>query len=300
MSADVVVELASRDFQPATCTAVLALAYNPRATPVMERLAGRIAAEAGARTSRELALAVYDWVRVRVRYRRDPHEREFIRTPASLALAALRGTAAGDCDDHAALVMALAAALGLPTRLILTRDRGRARSRTYHHIHTEVEVEGGWLPLDTSLDWVPRGARAPGAARVAIYPADLPDEVLFLGREDEGLGFVSTAIRVGGGLVGAAIDSQAAKSAIRAQKTAAQAVIAAQERLETRRFELDAAAYEAERERLARLEAEAAHREELREWSEGDTSWSSAATEISVIGLGIAVVSLLLQVFGEK
>lgn len=299
MSADVVVELSSRDFQPATCTAVLALAYNPRSTPVMERLAGKIVREAEASTRRELALAVYDWVRARVRYRRDPHEREFLRAPAGLAAAALRGEAAGDCDDHACLVMALAAALGLPTRLVLTRDRNRPRSRSYHHIHTEAEVDGGWLPLDSSMDWVPRGTRAPGSARVVVYPADLPDELLFLGREDEGLGFVSTAIRVGGGIVAAAIDAQAAKQAVQAQEAALQAIAGARERLEARRLELDAATYEAERERLARLEAEHRHREELREWSEADTNWSTASTVISVIGTGVALVSLLMQL-GEK
>ena len=50
---------------------------------------------------------------------------------------------------------------------------------------------------------------------------------------------------------------------------------------------------------LARLEAEHRHREELREWSEADTNWSTASTVISVIGTGVALVSLLMQL-GEK
>lgn len=97
------------------------------------------------------ARAIYAWVRRNIRYQKDPLGIETVQSP--VVTLRLR---AGDCDDHSALVVGLAAAVGIPGRF---RVIGTS-SESFIHIWPELLVGGKWLPADTTegggLGWRPR------------------------------------------------------------------------------------------------------------------------------------------------
>lgn len=87
------------------------------------------------------AAAIWRWVRDHVRYIPDPVDVETIQDPEiTLTLRA------GDCDDHTALVAALAQSIGIPVRL---RVVGQSPDR-FEHIFGELFVNGKWMPADTT------------------------------------------------------------------------------------------------------------------------------------------------------
>lgn len=94
------------------------------------------------------AQALFNWVRVRIRYIKDTLNIETIQDPEITAK-----LQAGDCDDHAALLAALALSVGIPVRFVVL---GPSR-QNFQHIYTEMLCAGRWVPVDTASD-LPFGA----------------------------------------------------------------------------------------------------------------------------------------------
>ena len=87
------------------------------------------------------AKALFEYVRKLVRYIPDPIDVETVQSPE----VTLR-VAAGDCDDHTALVAALAMSIGIPARY---RVVGFASDK-FAHIFPELQINGKWIPADTT------------------------------------------------------------------------------------------------------------------------------------------------------
>jgi hypothetical protein len=97
--------------------------------------------------------ALFEWVRDRVRYTRDPFRVEVLHSARKLA--ELR---AGDCDDKTILLGAMLESVGHPVRLVLTGPDPR-RPRLFSHVYLEVSHRGRWIPLDATMSkpagWAP-------------------------------------------------------------------------------------------------------------------------------------------------
>jgi len=93
------------------------------------------------RATVESAEAIFDYVIENIRYVPDPVEVETVQDP-EVTLTIL----AGDCDDHSALVAALAQAIGIPARY---RVVGNSRDH-FSHIFPELNIDGKWYPADTT------------------------------------------------------------------------------------------------------------------------------------------------------
>lgn len=88
------------------------------------------------------AKAIFRWVKHHIRYVRDPAGLETVQAPeVTLQLRA------GDCDDHTALVAALAAALAIPVRYVVV---GPSKGR-FVHIFPQVFVGNAWFNSDTTM-----------------------------------------------------------------------------------------------------------------------------------------------------
>ena len=87
--------------------------------------------------------ALYKWVRDNIRYRFDPVSMEWLQSPNRT----LRERA-GDCDDIAVLLGALAESIGYKTRL-LTVGPEKERPK---HIAIQVRIPPHWITLDPVLE----------------------------------------------------------------------------------------------------------------------------------------------------
>ena len=87
------------------------------------------------------ARAIYGYVSRSIRYQKDPIGIETVQSP----LATLQ-IKAGDCDDHVALVAALALSVGIPARF---RVVGYFKDEMIH-IFPELYVNGRWTAADTT------------------------------------------------------------------------------------------------------------------------------------------------------
>jgi len=88
-----------------------------------------------------VARSIYSWVSRNVAYISDPVGAEYVQDPLTTV-----NLGAGDCDDHAALVGALALAVGLPARLAVVGND----QNSFDHIFPELLVSGSWVPCDTT------------------------------------------------------------------------------------------------------------------------------------------------------
>lgn len=93
--------------------------------------------------------ALFEWVRERTRFTRDPRGVEVLQHPASYLLRQIRqeGVAYTDCDDAAMLFAALAETAGYATRF---RVQGPPDGAPYSHVVVDVRVNGRWLSFDPS------------------------------------------------------------------------------------------------------------------------------------------------------
>jgi hypothetical protein len=118
------------------------------------------------------AKAIFEWVRSHVRYQKDPVGIETVQSP--VVTLRLR---AGDCDDHAALVAALASAVGIPSRFRVVG----ATVNNLMHIVPELFAGGRWWWADTT-------ERFPFGVRPGRFPVErvysLRGEVNMLGQSD--------------------------------------------------------------------------------------------------------------------
>lgn len=91
----------------------------------------------------ELA-AVFNGVRARVAYRKDPVGNETLSPAADIL-----ESGAGDCDDlNGVLLPSLLGALGYPTRLVTIA--ASPYSEDFSHIYCKALVQGQWIPLDAA------------------------------------------------------------------------------------------------------------------------------------------------------
>lgn len=91
--------------------------------------------------------SLFTWVQGHIRYTKDPVTKEKLYPP--MELLKIR---AGDCDDIAMLLGALAIALGYPARLV-TVAANPDYPQEFSHVYTEVEVPAGsgrWVAVDAA------------------------------------------------------------------------------------------------------------------------------------------------------
>ena len=91
--------------------------------------------------------SLFTWVQGPIRYTKDPVTKEKLTPP--MELLKIR---AGDCDDSAMLMAALAIALGYPARLV-TVAANPDFPEDFSHVYTEVEVPAGserWVAVDAA------------------------------------------------------------------------------------------------------------------------------------------------------
>lgn len=90
---------------------------------------------------------IFYWVRSRVRYVRDPRQKELFQ-----ALGVTLQNGFGDCDDFTGALAALLKGAGfrVKARVIATRPGG-----PYVHIYPLVEVAGKWKALDATVNFPP-------------------------------------------------------------------------------------------------------------------------------------------------
>lgn len=106
-----------------------------------------------------IAGAIHRFVKGRIRYVNDPIGIETVQQPEiTLKLGA------GDCDDQAALVAALARAVGIPARFAVIGQT----PEQFKHIFTELQINGSWLPADTTSPR-PFGTPAPNLGVKKVY-----------------------------------------------------------------------------------------------------------------------------------
>lgn len=84
---------------------------------------------------------LYDWTTNVVRYVRDPIDVETVQSPETTLK-----IKAGDCDDHATLMAAWAANLGIPARFVTAGPTPEHMT----HIYTELLIDGRWIAADTT------------------------------------------------------------------------------------------------------------------------------------------------------
>lgn len=96
--------------------------------------------------------AIFAWVQANIRYTKDPVTKEKLYPPQELLK-----TRAGDCDDMAMLIAAIAIADGYPARLVTVSSSPDSPDE-FSHVYVEVEVPPG------SGNWIALDAARPGAA----------------------------------------------------------------------------------------------------------------------------------------
>lgn len=141
------------------------LVNNSLHRPYIRILALRILerANTSSRDPVRAAWAIFTWVRHEIAYVKDPINVETVQEPEVTAK-----LKAGDCDDHAALVMALGLAIGMPGRFVVV---GMSPDN-FQHIYTELNCNGQWIPLDTAsnLDFGRAGILS--AKKIYSYTGD--------------------------------------------------------------------------------------------------------------------------------
>ena len=124
--------------------------------------------------------------------RLNTHVYEYVEKVPSMGvpsgLAVLR-SAQGDCNEHTALFVSLARAVGIPTRIaagVVFSDRVGDRGAFYYHAWPEVQLGGAvdWVPVDPTFGQLPADA-----THVKIVEGDLDRQVEIMGVMGK-LGFV--------------------------------------------------------------------------------------------------------------
>lgn len=96
-------------------------------------------------------LALYEFVRDRIRYVKDVNGIETLHTPEMVLY-----NAQGDCDDKSILLSSLLESLGHKTRLVAVGFR----KNSFSHVYPEVFLNGKWVSLETTepvdIGWRPR------------------------------------------------------------------------------------------------------------------------------------------------
>lgn len=106
------------------------------------------------------ARAIFEYVRDRIRYVRDPVDVEALSDPI-----ATLNMGSGDCDDKVVLLCSLLNAIGHETRMIAMRED---RNGPYCHVYAETKLGTRWIPMETTEPWE-FGRAAPSAGTMVVY-----------------------------------------------------------------------------------------------------------------------------------
>lgn len=102
---------------------------------------------AGRGTRREQARALFDFIREKLTYTRDPVGVEMTKSPSVMVeQISDRGVSYGDCDDHACLSYAMLNSIGIPAKLRVAWYQ----KPMPQHIYAIVQLDGVWYPFDTT------------------------------------------------------------------------------------------------------------------------------------------------------
>jgi len=96
------------------------------------------------------ALACYYWVCGHIRYLRDIHKVEFLKSPRRLL-----ATGTGDCDDMATLLAAMLMSCGNEVRFV-TVGFQNSSPPAFSHVFLQVKTPHGWVSLDPVSNKVTR------------------------------------------------------------------------------------------------------------------------------------------------
>lgn len=98
--------------------------------------------------------ALFNYVRDRIHYVRDPHNAELLQSPANTIRFGY-----GDCDDKTTLLCALLLAIGNRARVVMRAIA--TGGREFSHVFPLVEVGGRLLALDATYQGTPLGWQHP-------------------------------------------------------------------------------------------------------------------------------------------
>lgn len=134
------------------------------------------------------ASAVYQFVRDRVRYTKDPKGMEYVQTPGHmLTMIQKRGQAYGDCDDKTVLGLSMLKNLGYDVAIRVAQYRPQG---TYTHVYGLVKIKNVWMvfdatPIDKELGWEAQAVKVQDR-QVKPYGWDM-GELMGLGGMDQGI-----------------------------------------------------------------------------------------------------------------
>lgn len=105
--------------------------------------------------------AIFDWVKSNIKYIPDPTGIEMVHWPTQTM-----SQSYGDCDDHATLVAALLASIGVLTKFVAVGFE----PGVFVHVFPEALIGRRWVALDTTEPDKPMGWRPPGVVSVFEMP----------------------------------------------------------------------------------------------------------------------------------
>lgn len=123
-----------------TVKAMIVLAHQGKKDLEVRRLVENICSRIKQGDYNSEVLAIYYWVCQNIRYMRDIHNVEFVKTPHRLLK-----TKSGDCDDMATLLAAMLMACGNVCRYVVVAFQGD----NWSHVFCQVMgKQGKWITLD--------------------------------------------------------------------------------------------------------------------------------------------------------
>jgi hypothetical protein len=143
---------------------VLAVGLEGALHPALRALAITIVQGTAARDDYAQAAAIFEWVKQNIEFRGEYDE--LLQTP--LVTAQLQ---AGDCDDHATLVMALLRAIGIQSDFVTVATDPTDPDQQFSHVFTSAWIRNkqAWLPLDTTVDRSYPGWQPERITRVQVW-----------------------------------------------------------------------------------------------------------------------------------
>jgi transglutaminase-like putative cysteine protease len=114
---------------------------------------------------------IFNFVRNKIRYTRDIHNVEFIKTPLKqLTDMQSRGVSFGDCDCHSVLLSALLESIGHKTRFVIIRTVSNPAD-TYNHVFVQVfePEKKQWITTDATAKTKDMGYEAPSLKRKVYH-----------------------------------------------------------------------------------------------------------------------------------
>jgi transglutaminase-like putative cysteine protease len=111
---------------------------------------------------------IYNFVRDKSRYVKDPYKQELIQTPLVAIDRIIHGEQfEGDCDDMTVLILSLLKAIGYPVKIISTSyDAGKNLSHVYGRVLIQTKLGSKWVVVEPIKLGVPLGWEAPNKTSI--------------------------------------------------------------------------------------------------------------------------------------